>query len=196
MRGSSLVGRSRRSSGPTLTSGARRRRSVRSLTTCSPVRRCGSLVTDQTSNAVQVWADKWRDVVEQLRRGPAPAEASALLQKARDHVNDAKTLAASGSHGSALAFAEDALVNCADAVLRRDGWRAKGKTGGHQARFAYPGLPEVFSSRPSLLSQIRRLRNTEVYEAAHVVTPQQSADAIAFAEAAIAKVAKVIPVPE
>ena len=176
-----------------MTCAARRQRSVRSLTTSLPVRRCGSLATDSLSKLAQVWAERWREVVEPLRRGPAPAEARALLQKARDHVKDAKTLAASGSHGSALAFAEDALVNCADAVLRRDGWRARGKSGGHQARFAYPGLPAVFSSRPTLLNQIRTLRNTEVYEAAHVVTPQQAADAIAFAEEVIAEVAKVTP---
>jgi hypothetical protein len=145
---------------------------------------------------VQAWAQRWGEVVEQLRRGPAPAEARALLQKARDHVNDAKTLAASGSHGSALAFAEDALVNCADAILRRDGWRVRGKTGGHQARFDYPALPKVFSSRSSLLGRIRSMRNTEVYEAAHIVTPHQSAEAIVFAEQAIAEAAKVTPSAE
>jgi hypothetical protein len=102
-------------------------------------------------------------------------------------------LAASGSHGSALAFAEDALVNCADAVLRRDGWRVKGKTGGHQARFAYPGLPKAFSTRLGQLSQIRSMRNTEVYEAAHVVTPRQANDAIALAELVIAAVFELIP---
>lgn len=151
------------------------------------------MATDRGSKAAQAWAERWREIVEPLRRGPAPDEARALLKKARDHVNDAKTLAASGSHGSALAFAEDALVNCADAVLRRDGWRARGKTGGHQARFAYPGLPAVFASRPGLLNQIRAMRNMEVYEATHVVTPQQAADAIAFAEEVIAEIARVAP---
>lgn len=78
-------------------------------------------------------------------------------------------------------------------MLRGHGWRVRGKTGGHQARFEYPGLPTVFASRTSLLSQIRTLRNTEVYEASHMVTPQQAADAVAFAETVIAEVATVIP---
>lgn len=142
---------------------------------------------------MHAWAQRWVDVVEALRRGPAPAEAHALLEKARDHIRDAKTLASSGSHGSALAFAEDAVVNCADATLRRDGWRVKGKTGAHQARFEYPSLPAIFASRGALLDQIRRLRNTEMYETAHVVTAQQAKDAIAFAENALTEVAKVIP---
>jgi hypothetical protein len=78
-------------------------------------------------------------------------------------------------------------------VLRRDGWRVRGKTGAHQARFEYPSLPKIFSGRLALLDEIRRLRNTEVYETAHVVTERQANDAIAFAEDALTDVANVIP---
>jgi hypothetical protein len=150
------------------------------------------LARDPTSSGVDEWARKWSEVVERLRRGPAPAEADALLQKARDHVKDAKTLAGSGSHGSALAFAEDAVVNCADAILRRDGWRVRGKTGGHQARFEYPALPGAFAEHRALLTQIRTMRNAEVYEAAHIVTPLQASDAVNVAEDAIDHVAKAL----
>jgi len=109
------------------------------------------LARDPISSGVDEWARKWSEVVERLRQGPAPAEADDLLQKARDHVKDAKTLARSGSHGSALAFAEDAVVNCADAILRRDGWRVRGKTGGHQARFEYPALPDAFAEGSAVM---------------------------------------------
>lgn len=116
-----------------------------------------------------------------------------LLHKAKDHVKDARALLANGSHGSALAFAEDALVNCADAVLAKDGWRVKGKTGAHQARFEYPGLPQVFASQAQLITMIRSLRNTEVYEPIHVVTPKQASDAITLAETAITEAAPLLP---
>lgn len=84
-------------------------------------------------------------------------------------------------------------MNCADAVLAGDGWRVKGKTGAHQARFEYPGLPGIFKTKVGLIGMIRSLRNTEVYEPIHVVTPQQANDAIALAEAAITETAKRVP---
>jgi len=105
---------------------------------------------------------------------------------------DAKALLAHGSPGSALSFAEDALVNAADAVLRKDGWRVKGKTQSHEARFDYPGLPKVFS-QSALVGQLRNLRNAEIYGTSHPVSKQQATDAITLAENAIAAVAPLIP---
>lgn len=142
---------------------------------------------------MQAWEKKWPGVVTPRPGGPSATTAKALLQKAKDHARDARVLQAAGSHGSALALAEDALVNSADAVLANDGWRVKGKTGSHQARFEYPGLPAIFAANAALLGAIRNLRNIEIYGATHSVTAKQASDAIALAENVIPEVEKVIP---
>ena len=82
-------------------------------------------------------------------------------------------------------------MNASDAVLRRDGWRVKGKTGAHEARFDYPSLPKGFA-QSALVSQIRSLRNAEIYGTSHPVSQKQSAEAIALAETALADVVKLI----
>lgn len=98
-----------------------------------------------------------------------------------------------GSHGTALALAEDSLVNSADAVLANDGWRVKGKNNSHQARFDYPGLPPIFAANAGFIDLIRSLRNTEVYRPSHSVTPAQATQAIALANQVIPEVEKLLP---
>jgi hypothetical protein len=59
---------------------------------------------------------------------------------------------------SALIHAENAMVNAADAVLARDGYRLRGKTGSHQARFDYPRLPPEFAKFKAQLLMARRMK--------------------------------------
>jgi len=78
------------------------------------------------------------------------------------------------------------MVNAADAVLARDGYRLRGKTGSHEARFAYPELPEEFGQERRLLSAARRARNTAQYEEVGSVPEALAVDAIRAAEKLLA----------
>lgn len=74
------------------------------------------------------------------------------------------------------------MVNAADAVLAHDGFRIRGKTGSHVARFEYPGLPGAFADERRSLSAARRARNTAQYEEAGTVSEAIATDAIRAAQ--------------
>lgn len=95
--------------------------------------------------------------------------------------------------GPAAIFAEFALVNAADALLQLNGWRVRGKSSSHEARFDFPGLPTVFTSNSALIDQVRSLRNEEAYGPTHPVSTQQAGDLVTLAESAIVEVRKIIP---
>lgn len=95
--------------------------------------------------------------------------------------------------GPAAIFAEFALVNAADALLQLNGWRVRGKTSSHEARFDFPALPTVFTSNLALIDQVRALRNEEAYGPTHPVSMQLAKDVVALAESANAAVRKLIP---
>lgn len=98
-----------------------------------------------------------------------------------------------GGPGSAVILAELALVNAADAALQKDGWRVRGKTGSHEARFDFPDLPEVFRQKRPLVDQVRSLRNEEAYGGSHPVSQSQAADMVVLADSAIAEVEGLLP---
>jgi len=79
----------------------------------------------------------------------------------------AKREAAAGDHDASLIFAEQALINAADALLARDGYGV----GSHVARFGYPRLPAVYVSERHLIDEIRSSRNTAQYDASGGVRP-------------------------
>lgn len=74
------------------------------------------------------------------------------------------------------------MVNAADSVIASGGFRIRGKTGSHVARFEYPGLPKAFGEERRSLSAARRARNTAQYEEVGSIPEAVAADAIRAAE--------------
>ena len=94
---------------------------------------------------------------------------------------------------AAAIFAEFALVNAADALLARDGYHVRGKTGAHRARFEYPLLPSVFSSGSQLMGAARSMRNAAAYEGGGQITPAQATQITDFAEEAVRAIDALLP---
>lgn len=114
------------------------------------------------------WLDRHRDVVREIRPDPNDANAKLVLaernlERARKHADEDPDLA--------LVAAESALVNVADAVLAREGLRVRGKTGSHDARFSFPGLPDAFREHSAVIIAARKGRNTALYDSAGTVSP-------------------------
>jgi len=106
-------------------------------------------------------------------------------------VTDAKVVLAGGRPGAAVILAEFALVNAADAVLANAGWRVRGVTGAHEARFDFPSLPAVFRQNQPLINQARASRNEEAYGVTHPISPSQAKAIVDFAELATDEVSKL-----
>lgn len=84
------------------------------------------------------------------------------------------------------------MVNAVDAILARDGFRVRGKTGSHQARIGYPGLPPEFGEETRTIQAVRRARNTALYEQADRVPEATAADALRVAEHLLAAARRAI----
>lgn len=128
----------------------------------------------------RLWAEKHADVVQRLDAGPA--ERGKKLALARRNLDRALAALKDGDPDQAVISAETAMVNAADAVIASGGFRIRGKTGSHVARFDYPGLPHAFGDERRSLSAARRARNTAQYEAVGSVSEALAADAIRAAE--------------
>src|SRR5438132_12227996 len=87
------------------------------------------------------WIERHRDVVREIRPDDDDAKAKLVLDER--NLERARKFA-DADPDLALVAAESALVNIADAVLAREGFRIRGKTGSHDARFSFPGLPAGF----------------------------------------------------
>lgn len=136
------------------------------------------------------WRAKHAAVVQQGKVGPADARGKfRLAQRNREravaHTDSDPDLS--------VVLAEAALVNAADAVLAKDGYRVRGKTGSHRARFEYPGLPSVFAKNRALLDQVRQLRSRLVYDDFGIVTPPQAQEIVREIGALIEEVRALIP---
>jgi len=107
------------------------------------------------------WLERHRELVREIR--PDRADAEAKLRLAERNLERAR-LNAEGDPDLALVAAESALVNVADAVLATEGLRLRGKTGAHETRFSYPGLPRGFREHASLIVAARKGRNTALYD--------------------------------
>ena len=94
--------------------------------------------------------------------------------------------------GAAVILAEFALVNAADALLGKEGWRVKGVTGSHEARFSFPLLPPVFARNQTLIDQARRSRNEEAYGPTHPISASQAQAIVDFAGIAATEIAKLL----
>ncbi len=91
---------------------------------------------------------------------------------------------AGGDFDAALIFAEQALINGADAVLARDGFGANS----HVVRFSYPALPPIYADERHLIDQIRASRNRAQYDVGGEVDARLAGSAIVLASRAIAAV--------
>lgn len=103
------------------------------------------------------------------------------MRVARRNLDRSRRELAAGDDDGALIAAEAAMVSAADAVLARDGYRLRGKTGSHEARFAYPGPPPEFATEARIAETARKLRNVALYEEPDVVSPSLARDAVAAA---------------
>lgn len=141
------------------------------------------------SNAsVLQWERRWSEA-RLLRRVRADAGvARSRLQLAELNVERAKREQAAGDLDASLIFAEQALINAADAILSRDGFNANS----HIVRFSYPKLPTVYTSERHVIDQIRLSRNTAQYEASGGVGTELAAQAIALAKRAVQDVREAL----
>jgi uncharacterized protein (UPF0332 family) len=133
-----------------------------------------------STDASRQWAEKHAEVVQRLNAGPQ--EPRKKLGLARRNLERARAALEAGDPDQAVISAETAMVNAADAVIAKDGYRLRGKTGAHAARFAYPGLPAAFEEERRAVSAARRSRNTAQYEEAGTVSVALATDVIRAAE--------------
>lgn len=119
---------------------------------------------------------------------PDEAGARRRLELAELNVARAKREQGAGDTDAALIFAEQALINAADALLARDGYGANS----HVVRFSYPPLPAVYAAERGLIDQIRSARNTAQYDASGGVTAGFATQAIQLAERAVREVHTVL----
>jgi len=130
------------------------------------------------------WQEAYADVVRQAKIGKANARAK--LRLARTNVERARRSFAANDPDQALISAETAIVNAADAILSLSGYRIRGKSGSHEARFAFPGLPAVFSARSAEIESSRKLRNVAMYDSVGSVSVQLARDVIEAADSLVA----------
>lgn len=84
------------------------------------------------------------------------------------------------------------MVNAADAVLATHGYRLRGKTGSHEARFEFPLLPAGFRAARQEIEAGRKLRNVAMYDRPGIVPPQTGRDVTEAAARLVAEVAALI----
>lgn len=133
-----------------------------------------------SNDASRRWAEKHAGVLQRLP--PAADDVGRKLALADRNLGRARRALADGDPDAAVVSAEAAIVNAADAVLARDGLRLRGKTGSHEARSDYPGLPAEFAEEARVIRAARRARNTALYDEADRVPEGMAADTIRTAE--------------
>lgn len=108
------------------------------------------------------WLERHGELVRRIKRDPRDAQRKLVL--AERNLERAERALAAGDPDFALVGAESAMVNAADAVLSSRGFRLRGKTGSHDARFAFPRLPPAFRKQASLIAAARKSRNVAMYD--------------------------------
>jgi len=139
-----------------------------------------------SSESVLRWERQWAHMLTRTRSNAAAS--ASRLRLAETNVQRAKREAEAGDHDAALIFAEQALINAADALLSRDGYSATS----HMARFSYPQLPGVYADERHLIDRIRSARNAAQYEAAGSVPQALAAAATKLAARAIEEMRRLI----
>ncbi len=138
------------------------------------------------SNAdVEAWARTWEAVIQRVRAAPELVRQRIEAGKA----NAARATSALGADpDAAVVWSEFALVNAADAILLRDGFRVRGKEGAHQARFEYPRLPRIFLKSRALIDRARAERNLIAYEGGGRISKRDATGIVELAVRAVADV--------
>ncbi len=104
-----------------------------------------------SSNAdVQAWERRWAGLVGRVAPSAEAARQRATL--GQHNVPRAREFPRLGDADQALISAETAVVNAADAVPQRDGFRVRGQTRLHEARHDCPCLPEAFRRNRELIA--------------------------------------------
>lgn len=101
---------------------------------------------------VIAWEQRWTGIVERVHASPDAARERARLGER--NVRRARAALTAGDPDQALVNAETAFVNCADAVMQRDGFRLRGAERSHMARFEYPDC-QTLSARTAEPSAAR-----------------------------------------
>lgn len=124
------------------------------------------------------WLERYADVIQAGRVGRADAQNKLRLAE-RNLERAARNLDVDPDE--ALINAETAIVNAADAVLAANGYRVRGKTGSHEARLRFPGLPREFSDEAALIERARALRSQAMYDQPDFISKGESAEMLAVA---------------
>lgn len=145
-------------------------------------------MTVSWSDSVRAWRDEWSraHVLWSVPRDIRAAQRR--LELAERNIGRSTAQQRVGDYDAALIFAEQALINVADAMLARDGFRVSS----HVARLKYPLLPGVYFTERALVDQIRGARNAAQYDADGRVAPSLSAEAIRLATRAVADVRRMV----
>jgi hypothetical protein len=137
-----------------------------------------------SSDELQTWLQKYAAILHRVE--PSAVQAAAKLVLGERNLERARRAQAAGDPDGVIISAEAVVVNAADAILARDGFRVRGKTGSHEARSEYPGLPREFANEIRVIDAIRRARNTALYDQVDRVSVSMAADAMRVAEGLLA----------
>lgn len=133
---------------------------------------------------LRTWEEKYSDLVQRLDVGPR--EVANKLALGEQNLLRAVRALHARDPDEVIVYAEAVIVNAADAVLARHGLRLRGKTGSHEARTTYPGLPTEFTQELRVVASLRRARNTALYDEVGRVSEDQARESLRVAEALLA----------
>lgn len=137
-----------------------------------------------SKDAFKDWEQKYGDLAQRLGAGPRGVAGKIALGE--QNLQRARRALDARDPDEVIVYAEAVIVNAADAVLARDGLRLRGKTGSHEARAAYPGLPGEFTQELRAIGTMRRARNTALYDEVGRVSEDQARDSLRVAETLLA----------
>lgn len=144
----------------------------------------------RSNAAFEAWEKKYADLMQKGKVGKA--DAAAKLALGQKNVLRARTSLTGDDPDQALVSAETAMVNAADAVLALNGYRLRGKTGAHEARFEFPGLPVEFVQEQKRIRAARDNRNPAMYDFVGGVSAQLASDVSDAADRLVKAVASLV----
>lgn len=136
-----------------------------------------------SNGGVVAWEQRWSGIVERMHASTEAARERIRLGER--NVRRASAALSAGDPDQALVNAETALVNVADALMQRDGFRVRGAERSHIARFEYPLLPAAIVDNARLIDRARQLRNVAQYEGEGRVSTDFARQVVALADQAV-----------
>lgn len=143
-----------------------------------------------SNDDVVAWQQRWVGIVEPVQASPDAARERARL--GQRNVQRARAALDAGDPDQALVNAETALVNVADAVMQRDGFRVRGAERSHMARFDYPRLPHGVREKSRTINRARQLRNVAQYEGEGRVSMDFAREVVELADQAVREVLRLL----